>query len=573
MLLQLDIQNIALIDKVNIELGKGLNILTGETGAGKSIIIDSINAILGDRVSRDLIRTGKEKALVEAVFQIDSCKFAAFFEEMGIEPEEDGILILSREFTLSGRNICRINGKMATVSMLKGFGEKLVDIHGQFDNQSLLRTESHQELLDSFAGAEVHELKQRYAALLNEYRGIKARLKSLSGDKGERERKIDLLGFQIDEIRKAKLKQNEEEELNRQRTLLSSSEKIINSLSNAYELLFSGKGSIKSSASDNLNEALNELHFIEKLDMRYAEISARLQDIFYQLEDIIGCIRNERDGTEYNPKRLEEIEDRLDLIHKLKRKYGNSIQSIFDYCEAAEAQLEEILKSEEIINGLTSKLEKTDKVLYEIAVSLNTVRNKAAALLEDKIAGELEDLEMKKAKFRVEINFDDSYDQNGERKYNLNGLNSVEFLISPNAGEPLKPLAKIASGGEMSRIMLAIKTILADADKLPTLIFDEIDIGISGKASQKVGEKLSFISHMHQVICVTHLAQIACMADNHFLIEKVIGENSTETTVKKLAGKDVRDEIARILGGGTSSKTSLNYADEMLINAKKQKKA
>lgn len=570
MLLQLDIQNIALIDKVNIEPGKGLNILTGETGAGKSIIIDSINAILGERVSRDLIRTGKDKALVEAVFQIDNFRFAGIFEEMGIEPEEDGTLIISREFNLSGKNLCRINGKMATVSMLKSLGEKLIDIHGQFDNQSLLRTESHLELLDSFAGTEVLELKQRYTALLHEFREIKARLKSLSGDKGDRERKIDLLAFQIDDIRKAKLKQNEEEDLNRQRALLSSSGKIISSLANAHELLFSGKN-IRNSASDNLNEALNELRSIEKLDIRYAEICTKLQDISYQLDDVIEDIRNERDSTEYSPDLLEETEERLDLIFKLKRKYGNSIQSILDYCAKTEAQLNGILKSEESISELLQKKNKIDAEIYNLAIVLNNARSKAAGLLEAKIAGELEDLEMKRAKFKAVIDFDNSRDQNGERKYYLNGLDRVEFLISPNAGEPLKPLAKIASGGEMSRIMLAIKTILADVDKLPILIFDEIDIGISGKASQKVGEKLSYISRKHQVICVTHLAQIACMADNHFLIEKVTGEDNTETIVQRLSGDEIRNEIARILGGSASSETSKKYADEMLINAKNLK--
>ena len=572
MLLQLDIQNIALIDKVNIEPGKGLNILTGETGAGKSIIIDSINAILGERVSRDLIRTGKDKALVEAVFHIDNSRFAGIFEEMGIEPEEDGTLIISREFNMSGKNLCRINGKMATVSMLKTFGERLIDIHGQFDNQSLLRTESHLELLDSFAGAGVLDLKQCYTVLLNEYKDIKAHLKSLSGDKGERERKIDLLGFQVEEIKKAKLKPDEEEDLNRQRTLLASSEKIINSLANAYELLFSGNN-IKNSASDNMNEALNELHSIEKLDTRYEDICKKLQDISYQLEDVIEDIRSERDNTEYNPELLEETEERLDLLFKLKRKYGNSIQSILEYCEKTEVQLNEIIKSEEIIEKLSKKLKKIDMELYEAALSLNASRSKAAGMLEAKIAGELEDLEMKRAKFKADIHFDGSFDQNGERKYHSSGLDRVEFLISPNAGEPLKPLAKIASGGEMSRIMLAIKTILADVDKLPTLIFDEIDIGISGKASQKVGEKLSFISRSHQVICVTHLAQIACMADNHFLIEKVSGENSTETVVKKLADNEVRNEIARILGGAASSEISTKYADEILINAKNLKKS
>lgn len=572
MLLQLDIQNIALIDRIGIEPGKGLNILTGETGAGKSIIIDSINAILGERVSRELIRTGKEKALVEAVFQTDNGRFSDLFEEMGIEPETDGTLIISREFTQSGKNLCRINGKMATVSMLKSFGERLIDIHGQFDNQSLLRTESHLELLDSFGGKKIQELKQQYLAQLLEYKEIKARLKSLSGDKGERERKIDLLSFQIDEIRKAKLKPGEEEDLNRQRILLTSSEKIVNSLSNAYELLFSGNNA-KNSASDNIIQALSELHSIEKLDERYAGICRSLQDLSYQLEDIMESIRGERDNTEYDPDLLEEIEERLDLIFKLKRKYGNSVQEVLEYCKKTEVQLDEIVKSEEIISELNSNRKKADALLYETASSLSAERKKAAGILEEQITGQLDDLEMKRARFKVSISFDDTFDADGERRYSSGGLDRVEFLISTNAGEPLKPLAKIASGGEMSRIMLAIKTILADVDKLPTLIFDEIDIGISGKASQKVGEKLALISRNHQVICVTHLAQIACMADNHFLIEKVSSEDNTVTIIKRLENEEVQQEIARILGGAATSETSMKYAAELISNAKKLKKA
>lgn len=570
MLLNLEIQNVALIDRVSLELGKGLNILTGETGAGKSIIIDSINAILGDRMSRDIIRTGKEKAMVEAVFQTDNDRLSDLMEEMGVELEEDGTLVISREFHQTGRNICRINGKIATVSMLKSIGERLIDIHGQFDNQSLLRTESHIELLDLFSGGAVQELHDRYASLLNEYREIRLRLKKLSGDSGERERKIDLLKFQIDEIKKAKLKVNEEYDLNKQRTLLSSSERIINSLTNAYELLFSGNNT-RSSASDNINEALNEIHSIEKLDVKYDGINKRLQEISYLIDDVIGDIRTERDNTEYSPELLEEIEGRLDLIFKLKRKYGATIQDILEYCKGSEAQLEELIKSEEIINELNIKLKEIDSKMYDTTNALHNQRIKSAQMMEQKIDMELDDLEMKRAKFKVDIYFDESRDAYGERKYHSKGLDKVEFLISPNTGEPLKPLTKIASGGEMSRIMLAIKTILADVDKIPTLIFDEIDTGISGKASQKVGEKLSFISANHQVVCVTHLAQIAARADTHFFIEKVSNDESTSTNIKNLSKNEIVNEIARILGGSASSETSRKYAAEMLSNAKKIK--
>lgn len=570
MLLQLDIHNVALIDNINLELGKGLNVLTGETGAGKSIIIDSINAILGERISRELIRTGKDKALVEAVFQIDGGRFADIFEEMGVEPEEDGILILSREINQAGKNTCRINGKMATVSMLKSFGERVIDIHGQHDNQSLLKLENHLLLLDSFGGDAIHGMLGRYGGLLEEYRQTRSRLKSISGDVGERERKIDLLKYQIDEIKKARLKKNEEEDLNRQRTLLANSEKVLNSLTTAYELLFSGNN-VRNSSYDNMNEAMAGLSSIARLDERFESLARRLQDVTYQMDDIIEDIRKEKDSTEYSPDLMEEIDERLDLIFRLKRKYGGTVAEVLDYCSKAEEQLDGLIRSEETVAALQKKLTDLDRELFEAALKLHGLRESAARVLEDRIGGQLDELEMKRAKFKVDIQFERDAGPGGERNFTRNGLDRVEFLISPNVGEPLKPLAKIASGGEMSRIMLAVKTILADVDRIPTLIFDEIDIGISGKASQKVGEKLSFISKNHQVLCVTHLAQIACMADRHFLIEKTADEDTTRTFVQELDGARIGDEIARLLGGSRESEASVSYAREMLENARRLK--
>jgi DNA repair protein RecN (Recombination protein N) len=571
MLRQLDIHNIALIDNISIELGVGFNILTGETGAGKSIIIDSINAILGERISKDLIRTGKEKAIVEAIFEVENERMTNIFEHMGIVPEEDGTLIISREFNLAGKNICRINGKMATVSMLKEIGEWIIDIHGQFDNQSLLRTDSHTKLLDLFGGEKIEQLKHNYLNILADYKSIKGKLKEISGNIGERERRIDLLRFQIEEITNAALQPDEEEKLNKQRVVLSNSEKIIQALSSAYEFLLSGNN-IKSSASDNLNEALSELNGIAKLGENLSDIRKRLEEVSYQLDDITEEIRKERDNVEYNPDMLESIEERLDFIFKLKRKYGISISEIQNYCKKSELELQELNDCEGAINRLNSRLKLLNEELYKSACLLNAERKKAAEILENEITVELNDLEMKKAKFKVNIEFDEQMEINNERKYTQNGLDRIEFLISPNTGEPLKPLSKIASGGEMSRIMLAIKTILADVDEIPTMIFDEIDIGVSGRAAQRVGEKLSFISKNHQVLCVTHLAQIASMADNHYLIEKFSNEESTETKVQRLKGNCIRDEIARILGGSNISDITLKHAEEMLENAKKIKK-
>ncbi len=571
MLQQLEIHNIALIDRVSIELGKGLNILTGETGAGKSIIIDSINAILGERLSRDLIRTGREKASVQAIFHAAGKPVERFLANVGIEPEDDGTLIVSRDFTLSGKNICRINGSMVTVSTLKELGELLIDIHGQHDNQSLLRTESHVELLDSFAGEELQKVKQNYHGLLEKQRALKSKLKNFSGDRKDRERKIDLLKYQIDEIRKAKLKPAEEEELNRQRMVMSSSEKVLTALSRAYGCLFSDDD-ISGSAMDRINASVSELSSIARIDEKYQAISKRLEDLSYQLEDITEDIRRERDGVEYNPDLLEEIEERLDLIFRLKKKYGSSILEVLEYCKGIEKELEEIHKSEEIVEAILEELGSVGQEMLKLAKQIHGLRKNAADVLESKIGQELDELEMKRAQFKTSLDFDDTLDSNGERKFTVQGLDRIEFLISPNAGEPLKPLAKIASGGEMSRVMLAIKTILADVDQVPTLIFDEIDTGISGRAAQKVGEKLAFISAGHQVICVTHLAQIACMADSHFLIEKVSENESTSTHVSKMTGKEIHNEVARIIGGTNISGITLKHAEEMIKFARKFKK-
>ena len=567
MLLQLEIQNVALIDKISLELGNGLNVLTGETGAGKSIIIDSIHAILGERVSKDLIRTGAEKASVEAVFNIENQKFSDLFGNMGIDPEDDGTLIISREFSVTGKNTCRINGKMATISLLKEFGERIIDIHGQFDNHSLLRTESHIELLDCFSGTRIQALKQEFGSLMNEHKDIKSKMNRLAGDKNERERKIDLLNYQIEEIRKAKLNSGEEEDLDKQRIRLSNSEKIVGALSKTYTSLFSDSiGGM--SATDCIQGAVRELSVIARLDEKYNDISKKLEDLLYQLEDIVEEVRDERDNVEYNPEMLEQIDERLDLIFKLKKKYGNSIEDIIKYCTSIEKELDEIIQSKEIIEALQGQLNRVNEQLYALALKMNQERREAARILEEKIGGELDELEMKRAQFKVKIGLNDSTEKNGERKFTKHGLNDVEFLISPNVGEPLKPLSKIASGGEMSRIMLAIKNILAEVDQIPTLIFDEIDIGVSGRAAQKVGEKLLSISRSHQVVCVTHLAQIACMGDHHYQIEKVSEEESTHTKVNRLKGKAVEEEIARILGGTNITDITLKHAREMLKIAK-----
>jgi DNA repair protein RecN (Recombination protein N) len=569
MLRQLEIKNIAIIDKLSIELGDGLNVLTGETGAGKSIIIDSINAIIGQRLSKDLIRTGENKAVVEAVFEVEENHLSDLYKCYGIEPEEDGVLVISREFTRAGKNTCRINGKISTVSMLKKFGEKLIDVHGQHDNQSLLRTDSHIDLLDSFAGEKMHKLKEEYAVHLESYKKIKKKIFDLEGNSGERERKIDLLKYQIDEIQSAGLKIDEEHQFEKEKDILLNSEKIVKVFSNAYEVLGSGSKTGEA-VLDRINDVVFEVNSIKEFDETYDEIAKRLESVVYEFEDIVSEVRAKRDGIEFDANALEQIEERLGVIYRLKKKYGNSIEEILDFMEGAQKQLDEIINNEEILEKLNADLEKESEVLYNLAKKINGERRKAAKLIEDKICSELDVLEMKNAKFQVKIEFDERENKD-EINYKQNGLDKVEFLISTNPGEPLKPLSKIASGGEMSRIMLAIKTILANVDEIPTLIFDEIDIGISGKAAQRVGERLSFISKNHQAISVTHLAQIACMADYNYYIEKITEKQKTKTNVTRLEGDEIKKEIARIIGGENISEITLKHAEEMLEASRKFK--
>lgn len=567
----MEINNIALIDRVNIELGGGLNILTGETGAGKSIIIDSINAIMGERVTKDLIRSGKEKASVQAVFSVDYREIALLCEKAGIEPEEDGTLIVSREFSVEGKSSCRVNGRLVTVSFLKELGELLIDMHGQHDNQSLLRVDSHRALLDSFIGADIEDTLREYGAALSKYKEIKSKIKSLSGNRNERERKIDLLKYQMDEIKGAKLKKGEEESLTRDRAILAGSEKIFASMSAAYDLLFSDvRGS--NSIIDGINGAISQISSILKIDDEFADLVRRLEEHLYGLQDVAEDIRNRRDGVEFNPGRLEEIEERLDIIFRLKKKYGSTIEEILQYQASISQEFTQLTQSDELVQELTKELDGVQETLFVLAGDLHEKRRNAAIVLEDSIGKELDDLEMKRAKFKVEIMIDGEQDAHGDRRYTQYGLDKVEFMISPNAGEPLKPLSKIASGGEMSRIMLAIKNILADVDRIPTLVFDEIDTGISGRAAQKVGEKLSDISQKHQVLCVTHLPQIAAMAEEHFGIEKVMDADSTRTFVTSLKGEAAVEELARMLGGASISGISLDHAREMLRHGRERRK-
>lgn len=566
MLQRLDIQNIALIDKLCVELGEGLNVLTGETGAGKSIIIDSINAILGERLPKDLIRTGTDKASVQAVFTIDETRFSDLIEIYGFEVEEDGSLLISRDVNITGKNSCRINGRLVTVTALKEVGQRLLDIHGQYDNHSLLNSSKHLDLLDAFAGETIADYLKEYKVKFTEFKSKKQKLNELTSEKGEKEKKIDLLKFQTNEIEKADLKSSEEEELENRRIILSNSEKIATSLSACFKILREGDAE-QETLDELFSKTLNELSSISKYGDKYLELTKKFEDIYYQLQDSIDEIRDEIDKIEHNPKGLDDVVDRLDLINKLKRKYGKSVADVLSYYEKKSKELEELENSEIITEKIKNEVDKLSAELFSISMEIHKIRKIKAEDLNIKITEELSDMEMKKAKFETKLIFLSEKDVDGYFKFTKNGLDEVEFLISTNLGEPLKPLAKIASGGEMSRIMLAIKRILASVDHMPTLIFDEIDTGISGRAAQKVGEKLAYISKSHQVLCVTHLAQIAVMADVHLLIEKNSDHEKTLTMVEKLENDSVRKEIARILGGSNLTEITLSHAEEMLLQA------
>lgn len=555
MLIQLSVENIAIIEKLTLELEDGLNILTGETGAGKSILIDAVNALLGSRVSRDLIRTGEEKAKVEAVFH-SSGKINDLLNSMGIDSEEDGTVIMSRQFFTSGKNVCRVNGNLVTVSQLKEIGEYLIDIHGQNDNQSLLRNQAQVDYLDKFSGSELLREKEEYLKFLTEYREIDRKIAELRAKEKERARLEDLYRYQVDEIEGANLRKGEDVELLQQSNILSNAEEIIEAFNNAYTCLI-GEDELVPGAIEQVQKAQAALMNIADLDSDFGMISESLVDIADKLEEIARQIRNKKEQINYDPELQQEVEERLALIESLKRKYGNTVEEIIRYGEEAKQKLEEVSDIESHVNELNSKKKQLDEILYRKASDIHKMRVRAAEELKNKITAQLQDLEMARAEFCVDIKFDES------KNYTENGLDTIEFLISPNPGEGFKPLSRIASGGEMSRIILAIKTILADVDEIDVLIFDEIDTGVSGKAALKVGEKLLEISAKHQVICITHHAQIASLAKAHYKISKETAGERTLARLEKLGGINREKEIARLLSGDDTANTS-KLAREMI---------
>ncbi|MBU5677555.1 DNA repair protein RecN [Alkaliphilus sp. MSJ-5] len=563
MLLELEVRNFALIDELNIAFHKGLNILTGETGAGKSIIIDAVNMAIGERADRNLIRSGSDKCMVQAIFSANDLNgFDDILEQYGIEIDSENILVVTREIHSNGRSTCRINGIIVTQAVLKMITQRLIDIHGQHEHQSLLNSSFHIDMLDSYGGKEILSLVDSVSKKYSELQVLERELSSICFDEMERERKIDLMKFQIEEIESANLITDEEEELGKQRNILSNSEKIYRTLSNAYETICGEN--LDTSVLDKLSNIVHSMYGIVSLDENFLDFNNILEEAKYKLEDVARDIRDYKDQIDFEPKVLEHIEMRLDLINSLKRKYGSSIQEMLQYKARLEADLWEFENNEEEIGRIKKEIDSKSKELRNLSIELSLLRRTIAADFEKKITGILLTLNMGKVQFKV--SFDNKENDYSSIKFTSKGIDQIEFTISTNLGEPLKPLSKIASGGEMSRIMLAFKTILADVDNIPTLIFDEIDTGISGRTAQIIGERLYDISNHHQIICITHLPQIASMANHHYLIEKIEKENNMKTIVKKLNREKRIKELGRLLGGELTDIT-IKHAEEIIDQA------
>lgn len=556
MLLALSIQNVALIDKAEIQFEEGFNALTGETGAGKSIVIDSVLLLLGSRASRDIIRTGEEKAIVEGIFFVDSNKdkIVEILEEVGLSLEEDDTLIINREITSSGRSYCRINGRIVPLSFLSKIGAFLVDILGQHEHQFLLDNTKHLSILDNFGDQKFKSLKEKFKELLEEYRKIQNEISSFFKDEKEKNETIDLLKYQIEEIEKANLSVEEETQLLEKRNLLMNFEKLFTAMNSSYKILYEGSGSF--SVLDNLHVVIKNLETAFSIDEKLKGLKDKLENILYELEDCALQVRDYLNGLDFNQQSLEEIEIRLDQINSLKRKYGPTIQHILEFKENKKRELENILNFEEKQEELKLKQQKLWEKILEVGEALHLKRKQIADNIEKNINQILVELNMPNAYFKVNI---EKMEEPTET-----GFDKIEFLISTNIGEPLKPLSKIASGGELSRIMLALKTILASSDGISTLIFDEVDTGISGKTAQLVAEKMAYLSKKHQLICVTHLPQIASMADTHYRISKITKNERTYINVEKLDYQGKINELARIMGGSHVTQTTLEHSKELL---------
>ena len=547
MLSLLHIENIAVIECSDISFDSGFNILTGETGAGKSIVIDAISAILGERAYRDMIRTGTNKASVRAVFtQVPQL---SWFEENGVEYDEE--TVIQREIYLDGKNICRVNGSLVSVSILRKLGIQLINIHGQHDSASLFDEENHLRFLDDYAANDA--FRSSYAEAYESVAKLRREIERMTMDEGEKLRRMETLRYQIEEISKAGLKSGEDEELESRRKLLQNAEKISDGIDVAVECLYGSDDT--DGAASLLAQAERELARLSRFTEAYSAIQERVTDLMYQVQDVAEEVRDARNDLSYSADELEKIESRLDVIHRLRRKYGATCEDILEYLDNAKAELDQIEFADDHLERLKGKLKKAENNAWDAAHQLRKNRMEAAKLLSSRILEELAQLDMPKVQFSCEFT---------ELELGANGADAVAFYMSANAGEALKPLSKVASGGELARIMLAMKNVLAEQDQVATLIFDEVDTGVSGRAAQKVAEKLRSVAKSKQVLCVTHLPQLAALASTHLLIAKEERGGRTFTTVTPLDREGRKRELARIIGGANITETTLKSAEEML---------
>ena len=547
MLSLLHIENIAVIEQADISFDKGFNVLTGETGAGKSIVIDAISAILGQRAYRDMIRTGTNKASVRAVFT--KVPNFPWFEENGVEYDEE--TVIQRDIFLDGKNVCRVNGALVTVAILHKLGIQLINIHGQHDSASLFDEENHLRFLDAFAdnGALLADYREKFAAVSE----LRRQIDRMTMDEGEKLRRMENLKYQIAEIEKADLKSGEDEVLEQRRKLLQNSEKLSQGLEEASEALLGGDDS--DGAAALLAQAAYALSRIARYSDDYTGFQERLTDLKYQVQDIADEVRDSLDELSYSADELETIEARLDIIHRLRRKYGADCDEILAYLDKAQKELDEIEFADDRVEQLKKKLAKQEKQAWDAALALRKNRQEQGTVMAEKILSELSQLDMPRVQFQCRFR---------ETELTSEGADAVAFYLSANAGEDLKPLSKVASGGELARIMLSMKNVLAEKDAVDTLIFDEVDTGVSGRAAQRIAEKLKSLAKHKQVLCVTHLPQLAALADTHMLIAKSEHDGRTYTTVTPLDRKGRAMELARIIGGAHITETTLKSAEEML---------
>ena len=559
MLELLHIENIAIIERADIMFGRGFNALTGETGAGKSIVIDALGAVLGQRTSRELIRTGAEKAFVSAEFSGVPAEMPGL-AETGLSTEEDGTLLLQRELYGDGRNACRVNGRPVTVAQLRRIGAGLLNIHGQHDGQQLLDEEQHLAYLDRFG--RVDDALTRCAERYGTLRETRREIETLRMDEAEKARRVDMLRHQIDELERADLQEGEEEALLARRNILRSGEKFTAAIAKA-DLCLNG-GDEGMGAVSAIREAENALHALRSLGDEFAALSERLEALRCEAYDLAETIRDKKEAYEFSPQELDAVEARCDQLYRLKKKYGASVGDMLAYLARSREELDRIEYADERIAQLQETLREQEAAAMEAARALSALRRAAAQELEARISRELTELDMPKLRFAIDFQ---------EKELSENGIDAVSFLMSANVGESLRPIQKIASGGELSRIMLAMKNVLAEQDSVMTMVFDEVDTGVSGRAAQRVAEKLARLSRFRQVLCVTHLPQLAAMADVHFGVEKGEADGRTRTNVLVLDRAARRREVARLSGGDPPSDTMLSGAEELLSAAESFKQS